>query len=117
MKTIQLLSILLASLFLFSGCAKKSDVNTAKMEQSFASADPATKSESDKAVSAIKAGDYQGAVASLQTLASQAKLTDEQKNAVKDVVDQVQAKLKEAMKDATKATDKAMDDLKKSVPK
>ncbi len=118
MKIIHLGSALLVTcFFLFSGCAKKSEVDTTKMEQSFASAEPASKSESDKAVASIKAGDYQGAIASLQKLASQAKLTDEQKNAVKDVIDQVQAKLKDAMKDATKATDKAMDDLKKSMPK
>ena len=118
MKIIQPWSILLvAALFVFSGCAKKSEVNTTKMEQSFASADPANKSEADKAVASIKAGDYQSAVGSLQKLASQAQLTPQQKDAVKDVIDQVQEKLKEAMKDATKSTDKAMDDLKKSMPK
>jgi Spy/CpxP family protein refolding chaperone len=118
MKAIKICSYaLLSGLLLVCACAKKSDVNTTKMEQSFASADPTSKSEADKAVASIKAGDYQTAIASLQKLASQAKLTPEQKDAVKDVIDQVQNKVQQAIKEAGKSTDKALDDAKKSLPK
>lgn len=118
MKVIQICAYaLLSGLLLVCGCAKKSEVNTTKMEQSFASAEPTSKSEADKAVASIKAGDYQGAIGSLQRLASQAKLTPEQKDAVKDVIDQVQNKLQEAVKEAGKNTEKALDDVKKSIPK
>jgi len=99
------------------GCAKKSEVDTSKLENSFATAEPADKSQSAKVVDAVKAGDYNAALASLKVLAQQAKLTPEQKSAIEDVTAQVQKQLSEAINKAAESGKKAADDLKKSLPK
>ena len=39
-------------MLVWSGCSKKSSVDTAPLQKSFASAEPATKTEADKAVEA-----------------------------------------------------------------
>src|SRR5687767_1249736 len=83
-----------ALVFTISGCSKKSEVDTAKLESSFATAEPADKSQATQVVDAVKAGDYNAALASLKKLAEQAKLTSEQKAAIQDVTDQVQKQLK-----------------------
>src|SRR5262245_27094583 len=98
------------------GC-KKSGVDTAPLEKNFTSAEPAAKSSADKAVSAIKAADYSGAMAELQKLAAQAKLTPEQQQAVKDVLAQVQKQLSEAATKVGKEAEKAAGELQKSLPK
>ena len=118
MKTnLVLFSVCAAVVVVFSACSKKSEVDTTKLETSFATADPADKSHSDKAVASIKAGDYTGALASLKNLAQQAKLTPEQKDAIKDVTDQVQKKLGAAIEKAAEGGQKALEDAKKSLPK
>lgn len=101
----------------FTGCSKKSNVDTAPLEKSFASAEPATKSSADQAVSSIKAGDYSGAMVQLQKLSAQAKLTPEQQQAVRDVLEQVKKQLSESAADAAKGMEKAAGDLQKSLPK
>jgi len=106
-----------ASALLLSGCASKSSVDTAPLEKSFASAEPASKTVADKAVSAIKAGDYPGATAELQKLAAQAKLTPEQQQAVKDTLAALQKQLSDVAAKATKDAGKAVGDLQKSLPK
>jgi|SRR5437667_9506176 len=111
-----ILTVLMAGVVL-AGCSKKSSVNTAPLEKSFASAEPANKTSADKATAAIKAGDYSGAMAELQKLASQAKLTPEQQQAVKDVLAQVQKQLSDAAANMGKSAEKAAGDLQKSLPK
>lgn len=91
------------------GCGKKNSVDTRQLESSFKSAEPATHSESDKAIATVKAGNYSEALADLQRLAGKAKLTAEQQAAIKDVIAQVQ----KAMADSA---NKAGQDLKKSLP-
>ncbi len=99
------------------GCSKKTSVNTAPMEQSFKSSEPAAQSASDKVVAAIKTEDYSGALTQLQTLAKNAKLTSEQQQAIKDVIAQVEKVLADtATKSGADAT-KAASDLQKSLPK
>lgn len=105
-----------ALVFALAGCSKKSDVDTVKFEQSFATAEPADKSEATKVVDAVKAGDYNAALASLKTLAQQAKLTPEQKAAIQDVTDQVQKQLKAVINKAVEGGEKALEDAKKSLP-
>ena len=118
MKTKFMLATFCAAFAIFLGaCAKKSEVDTTKLETSFASAEPADKSQSQQIVSSVKAGDYTGALASLQKLASQAKLTPEQKDAIKDVTEQVQKQLGAAIEKAAEGGQKALNDLQKSVPK
>ena len=99
------------------GCAKKSEVDTSKLEKSFASAEPADKGQATKVVDAVKAGDYNAALASLKSLAQQAKLTPEQKTAIEDVTAQVQKALSQAISKAAEGGQKALEDAKKSLPK
>jgi len=102
---------------LLAGCNKKNNVDTAPLEKSFASAEPATKGSADKAVSDIKAGDYSAAMGELQRLARQAKLTPEQQQAIKDVLAQVQKSLSDTATKVGQSAEKASDDVKKSLPK
>ena len=108
---------LAAVMLVSSGCGSKNSVDTAPLEKSFASAEPANKSAADSAASAIKSEDYSGAVAQLQKLASQAKLTPEQQQAVKDTLAQVQKQLSDAASKAVKDGQKTATDLQKSLPK
>src|SRR5262249_23164823 len=94
------IAVVLSALLILSGCNKKSGVDTSKMERSFATADSPTKSEADKAVSAVKAQDYQGALMSLQKLAGQAKLTPDQQQAIQDVIAQVQKQVADTVNKA-----------------
>src|SRR5216684_9010770 len=111
------LAAILGATLAIVGCSKKSSVNTAPMETSFKSAEPAAQSASDKVVAAIKAEDYSGALTQLQTLAKNAKLTSEQQQAIKDVIAQVEKVLADAVsKGGADATETA-GDLQKSLPK
>jgi len=103
----------------FAGCSKSSSakVDTAPVEKSFATADPTTKTSADKAVSAIKGGDYTSAVNELKTLASNAKLTPEQQQAVKDVMAQVQKAITDMATSAQGDANKTATDLQKQLPK
>ena len=112
-----ILTAVATSALLLSGCASKSSVDTAPLEKTFASAEPANKTAADKAVSAIKGGDYPGATAELQKLAAQAKLTPEQQQAVKDTLATLQKQLSDVAAKATKDAGKAAGDLQKSLPK
>ena len=116
-KRSSLISILVVVALWAAGCAKKDSVDTAKLEASFSTAEPASKSEVDKAVSAIKNADYSSAMASLQKVASQAKLTPEQQQAVQDVIAQVQKQLGAAVEKAWAEAQKALDNAKQALPK
>jgi hypothetical protein len=107
----------IVALSLVIGCAKKSEVDTSKLESSFASAEPADKTEMDKAVSSIKAGDFSSGLASLQKLSSQAKLTPEQQQAVQDVIAQVQKQLGDLAQKAGDEAQKTLDAAKQALPK
>ena len=110
------LAVLMAAVFALVGC-KKSGVDTASLESSFKSAEPASQSSADKAVSAIKSGDYAGAVAELKTLADKAKLTPEQQQAIKDVTAQLQQLVADAAKQAGDKASQAVGDMQKALKK
>jgi len=112
-----IVTALSATMLILSGCGSKNTVDTAPLEKSFASAEPGNKTAADNAVSAIKTEDYPGAMAQLQKLASQAKLTPEQQQAIKDTLAQVQKQLADAASKASKDGQKAATDLQKSLPK
>jgi gas vesicle protein len=111
-----LLVVLVAGAIAFTGC-KKSGVDTRPIEKSFSSAEPATKSSADKVVAEIKANNYAGAMAELSKLGTEAKLTDDQKKAVTDTLEQVKEKIKAAADQATKDVKKGVEDVQKSLGK
>ena len=112
-----ILTAMAATVLLSSGCGSKNSVDTAPLEKSFASAEPASKSAADKAVSAIKSADYSGAMSQLKSLASQAKLTPEQQQAIKDTLSQIQKQITDAAAKIGSEGQKAASDLQKSVTK
>ena len=102
---------------LLVGCAKKQEVDTVKLEASFSTAEPSTKSKVDKVVASVKSQDWAGASASLKDLASDAKLTEEQKKAVKDTMDDIASKFKEAVEQVKDEANKALGEAQKSLGK
>ena len=100
-----------------AGCGKQGSVDTGSLEKSFKSAEAAVQTSADKAVAAVKSADYSGALAELKTLASNAKLTPEQQQAIKDVMAQVEKAVADAASKATGEGDKAMKDIPKALPK
>ena len=104
----------MAATLAFAGCSggnNNSSVDTGKLESSFSSAESATKGAVDKAVAAIKSSDYSSALTELKSLASQAKLTPEQQQAIKDVMAQVQKMVTEAASKAVGEVGKAVENL------
>jgi len=71
--------------------------------------------EIDKAITAVKAGDYAAAVASLKKAAENVQLTPDQQKAIKDLLVQVQAKLGPASGAVTEAIKKAGDEAGKAI--
>jgi phage shock protein A len=112
-----ILTSLTAASLILAGCSKKTSVDTTPLEKNFASAEATIKTSADKAVSAIKSADYSGALAELKTLASQAKLTPEQQQAVKDVLAQVQQQITALAGKVSEGAQKAAGDLQKSLGK
>jgi hypothetical protein len=92
-------------------------VDTSKVEAVFASADAATKSDVDTAVTAIKNADYSGAVTQLQSLTTKFKLTDEQQAAVNDLIATVQKTIADAAGKAAGDAAKTATDMTKSLGK
>ncbi len=107
--------ILIVSLALV-GCGG-GDVDTAKLEESFSNAEPAKKSAVDEVVSAVKAGEYAKAGSALGKLASRAKLTPEQKQAISEISAQIREQITQMAKDVAEKGDKALGDMKKSLSK
>lgn len=116
MKTITtlLISIVAVSLTLIA-CSKKGTVDTSAFENAFKSAEPAIQTAADKVVSAVKSADYSGAVTQLQSLAKEAKLTDAQQQAIKDLLTQVQQAITSTASAAANDASKAAGDLQKSL--
>lgn len=110
-------SLIAIALCIAVGCAKKEQVDTAKLEASFSTAEPSKKSEVDKAVASIKSQDWSGAMASLQRVGSDAKLTEEQKQAVKDTLDQIGKVFKDTANKAVDESKKAVEEAQKSLGK
>ena len=103
---------------LLVGCAKKDEpVDTVKLEASFSTAEPSTKSKVDKVVASVNSQDWASASASLKDLASDAKLTEEQKKAVKDTMDDIAGKFKEAVEQVKDEANKALGEAQKSLGK
>ena len=127
MKKLLLAITLIAGVALLSltGCSQGGGLDTAKVQSAFQTASAVDKAEVEKAISAVKASDYSGALASLQKAAASVTLTPEQKSAIDDLIGQVKTKLggaaQKAVEDSSKAAkegaDKAAGDLQKAVGK
>ncbi|NQU73012.1 MAG: hypothetical protein HQ514_20860 [Rhodospirillales bacterium] len=107
--------VLILSLAL-TGCGG-GDVDTGELEESFSTAEPAKKATMNDVVAAVKAGDYAKAGSGLKKLASRAKLTDDQKKAISDLMSQLQEQIAQMAKNAAKEGGKAMDNLKDRMSK
>jgi hypothetical protein len=107
--------VLILSLAL-AGCGG-GDVDTAELEESFSSAEPAKKAGVDDVVAAVKAGEFAKAGSKLTKLASRAKLTDDQKKAIKGVINQLQDQISQIAKAAAEEGGKALDNLKDRLSK
>ena len=125
-----ILTVIAAAAFVVAGCSKKSgetmsgdtsaavaSVDTSKIEAAFATADAATKSAADTAVTAIKGADYSGAVTQLQSLTSKFKLTPEQQQAVNDLIAKAQKAIADMAAKATGDATKAATDMTKTLGK
>jgi outer membrane protein assembly factor BamD (BamD/ComL family) len=113
-KTLGILSIVLITSAALIGCGGSP---ASRVESSFASAEPSLKDSAQKAVEAVKAGNYAGAAAQLQALAGNAKLTPAQQQAIKDLIADVQKQLQAKAAEAAESAKKAMGDLQKSFGK
>ncbi len=117
MKFMHVLVAGLTAVALMAGGCKKSGVDTARLENSFKSAEAPAQTLVEEAVTTIKAGDYAGGLAKLKSVADKAKLTPEQQQAIQDVIAQLQKLLGEAAQKATQDAGKAVGDLQKSLPR
>lgn len=109
------LTALTVAALALAGCGGSKKVDTSPLEKSFAPAEAALKSSADKAVSAIKNADYSGALAELQKLAQEVKLTDEQKKAISDTIAQIQKVIAETAEKAAGEANKALGDMQKKM--
>ena len=102
-----------------AACDEPAKVETSKLEKSFATAPPASKSAMEDLKTAVAAGDYAKAAAALEKLASNANLTAEQKKAIEDAAVQMKDALvqtaKGVAKDAMKEGEKALEDVRKQL--
>jgi hypothetical protein len=114
-----LLTSILSAALLLVGCSKSgtAKVDPSPIEKSFAAADSTLKAAADKAVEAIKKADFTAATAELQKLASNVKLTDEQKKAITDVLAQIQKAIAEMGNKAAGEASKALGDAQKTLGK
>jgi outer membrane protein assembly factor BamD (BamD/ComL family) len=115
-----LFALLIMAALTLVGCAKNDSsgtVDTTRMETAFSTAEAPTQTRAQKAVTALKTGDYTSAVAQLKDLANDAKVTPEQKKAVMDTLAAAQEKIAKLTEKAAENAGKAIDDVKQGLPK
>ena len=110
-------AIMIAALLTLVGCSGGSKVDTSAVEKSFAPAEANLKTTADKAMTALKNSDYKGALVELQGLVKDAKINDEQKKAVNDVMAQVQKTIAETVNKAAGEASKALEGAQKTFGK
>ncbi len=117
MKT--LLSIVAMALSVsISGCTKSTtrevEVDTVQLEKSFDTGDAQQKSSVNKIVTSLRAKDYAGAKEELKQLASNAKLTPEQRESIEGTMKKLGSEIKETAK---KVADDAKEGFNKALNK
>lgn len=112
---------LATALLVFTGCGRSgsggASVDPAPIEKAFAPAEAALKDAANKAVEAIKKADYSSALAELQKLAGNVKLTDEQKSAINSVIEQVKKALAGSAEKVDGEANKAVGEMQKTLGK
>lgn len=76
-----------------TGCSNR-EVDTAKLQSAFQTADPGIRDAVGKSVAAIAVSNYSGALPGLQRVAYAAKLTQEQRLVLEDSIKKVKARIK-----------------------
>jgi uncharacterized protein YcfL len=84
------LGVLSLVALLVIGCSKPPVADTGRLEKAFKTSAPAAQSLVEKVSTAISQTNYPAAMATLQKLSHQPKLTDEQQQAVRDTMTAVQ---------------------------
>jgi outer membrane protein assembly factor BamD (BamD/ComL family) len=102
-----------------AGCGKKdrSGIDTSKLEQAFASADPETQNSVYEAIASVDQKDYATALTQFQQLAARPNLTPAQQQVLKDTVARLQKLVADTASAAVDGAAKALDDVKESLPK
>ncbi len=113
------LVLLLAALVL-GGCNKQSSqssIDTAPLEKSFQTADPATQNRAQRAIADIKSANYSSALGQLKEMAGNAKLTPEQQQAIKNTLSQIEQGFKDTAEKVKDSAKGALSDASKSIEK
>ncbi len=97
--------------------APTAKVDLTPLKNSFQSAPAEVKDGLDKVVTAVKSQDYQAALTELKTLATSVKLTPEQKQALAEVMSQIENAIGGAAAQVKDQATKAVGDLQKSLKK
>lgn len=102
-----------------AGCSKKdsSGIDTAKLEEAFAAAEPETQNSMYEAIASVDQKDYATALTQFQQLAARANLTPEQQQVLKDTVTRLQKLVADSASAAVDGAAKALEDVKQSLPK
>jgi hypothetical protein len=110
---------IMAVILALVACKKEGGANieTSRMERAFAGAEASLKAAADKAVEAVKKADYSAALAELKGLTSNIKLTDAQRQAVNDLIVQIQNALSGEMNKAADGANKTFGDAQKAIGK
>jgi len=111
-----ILTLVAAAAFVVVGCKKDGtvSVDTAALTAAFQSAEADAKSAVDTVSTAVKNGDYAGAITQLKALGDKYKLTPEQQQAVKDAIAQAQKAIEAMTSKATQEAGKAAEDAGKA---
>lgn len=121
-----ILTLIAAAAFALTGCKKDGtvSVDTAKLTAAFQAAEADAKSAVETVATAVKSGDYAGAITQLKALGEKYKLTPEQQQTVNDLIAQVQkaietsaGKVAEEAGKAADAAGKAATDMSGAIKK
>lgn len=99
--------MMIVGMVVMAGCGQRG-ISTARLEKSFKGSERAVETRVQNIVKAVEAKNYAGAVAELQKLGAQANLTEEQRAAIKDLVEQAQKELTAAIERKAADVQKAL---------
>jgi transcriptional accessory protein Tex/SPT6 len=114
-----LLTLVAAAAFVVTGCNKDGSVNVdpAKLTAAFQTAETDAKKAADSVATAVKNADYAGAITQLKALGEKYKLTPEQQQEVKNLMDQAQKAVEALASKAAGEAGKAATDLGNTLKK